>query len=137
MHLGIQIPSYVFSNDQKNIGDQFGLIAERAESADFYSFWVMDHFFQTGFSEPAGGEMLEAWSALAFAASRTNRIRLGTMVTGITYRHPGILVKIATTLDVLAHGRSYLGIGAAWNEEEHQGLRNLHLAVAEVILQVL
>src|SRR5437588_10868896 len=66
--------------------------------------------------------MLEAYSALAFAAGHTNRIKLGTMVTGVTYRHPGILVKTVTTLDVLSHGRAYLGIGAAWNEEEHRGL---------------
>jgi F420-dependent oxidoreductase-like protein len=66
--------------------------------------------------------MLEGWSALAFAAGLTNRIKLGTMVTGITYRHPGLLVKTATTLDVLSHGRAYFGIGAAWNEEEHAGL---------------
>ncbi len=62
------------------------------------------------------------WSALAFAAGRTNHIRLGTMVTGVTYRYPGLLVKTATTLDVLSHGRAYFGIGAAWNEEEHNGL---------------
>jgi F420-dependent oxidoreductase-like protein len=67
-------------------------------------------------------EMLEGWSALAFAAGVTNRIKLGTMVTGVTYRHPGLLVKTATTLDVLSHGRAYFGIGAAWNEEEHRGL---------------
>jgi F420-dependent oxidoreductase-like protein len=66
--------------------------------------------------------MLEGWSSLAFAAGRTNRIRLGTMVTGVTYRHPGMLVKTATTLDVLSNGRAYFGIGAAWNEEEHLGL---------------
>jgi F420-dependent oxidoreductase-like protein len=66
--------------------------------------------------------MLEGYSALAFAAGRTSHIKLGTMVTGVTYRHPGILVKTVTTLDVLSHGRAYLGIGAAWNEEEHRGL---------------
>jgi F420-dependent oxidoreductase-like protein len=82
----------------------------------------MDHFFQIRVVGPAEHEMLEGWSALAFAAGRTNRIRLGTMVTGVTYRHPGLLVKTATTLDVLSHGRSYFGIGAAWNEEEHRGL---------------
>jgi len=71
---------------------------------------------------PVEDEMLEGWSALAFAAGRTNRIRLGTMVTGVTYRYPGLLAKTATTLDVLSHGRAYLGIGAAWNEEEHKGL---------------
>jgi F420-dependent oxidoreductase-like protein len=82
----------------------------------------MDHFFQIRGLGPAENEMLEGWSALAFAAGRTNRIKLGTMVTGVTYRHPGILVKTATTLDVLSHGRAYLGIGAAWNEQEHRGL---------------
>lgn len=87
-----------------------------------YSLWVMDHFFQIQNLGPAEHEMLEGWSALAFAAGVTNRIRLGTMVTGVTYRYPGILAKTATTLDVLSHGRAYLGIGAAWNEEEHIGL---------------
>jgi hypothetical protein len=66
--------------------------------------------------------MLEGWSALAFAAGHTNRIKLGTLVTGVTYHSPGLLVKTATTLDVLSHGRAYLGIGAAWNEQEHRGL---------------
>src|SRR5947199_9596900 len=82
----------------------------------------MDHFFQIPGVGPASHEMLEGYSALAFAAARTNRIKLGTMVTGVTYRYPGLLVKIATTLDVLSQGRAYLGIGAAWNEEEHVGL---------------
>jgi F420-dependent oxidoreductase-like protein len=82
----------------------------------------MDHFFQIPNVGPVEGEMLEGWSALAFAAGRTNRIKLGTMVTGVTYRYPGLLAKTATTLDVLSHGRSYLGIGAAWNEQEHRGL---------------
>src|ERR1700756_2284769 len=82
----------------------------------------MDHFFQIRGVGSAENEILEVWSTLAFAAGHTNRIKLGTMVTGVSYRHPGILVKTATTLDVLSHGRAYLGIGAAWNEEEHQGL---------------
>lgn len=122
MHLGLQVPNFTWSNDQGQLGDTFGLIVERAECAGLYSFWVMDHFFQIRGIGPTENEMLEGWSALAFAAGRTNRIKLGTMVTGVTYRHPGILVKIATTLDVLSHGRSYFGIGAAWNEEEHLGL---------------
>src|SRR5260370_9783569 len=84
--------------------------------------WVRDHFFQIRNVGPAENEMLEGYTALAFAAGRTNRIKLGTMVTGVTYRHPGLLVKTVTSLDVLSHGRAYLGIGAAWNEEEHNGL---------------
>ena len=122
MRLGLQIPNFTWPSGQEQLGDTFGFIAERAERAGFYSLWVMDHFFQIGFSGPPELEMLEGYSALAFAAGRTNRIKLGTMVTGVTYRHPGILIKTATTLDVLSHGRAYLGIGAAWNEEEHRGL---------------
>jgi F420-dependent oxidoreductase-like protein len=122
MRVGLQVPNFTWPNDQSQLGDTFGLIAERAERAGLYSLWVMDHFFQIGVVGPAENEMLEGWSALAFAAGRTNRIKLGTMVTGVTYRYPGILVKTATTLDVLSHGRAYLGIGAAWNEQEHQGL---------------
>ncbi len=122
MRLGLQVPNFTWPNGQNNLGDTFGLIAERAERAGLYSMWVMDHFFQIQVIGPAENEMLEGWSALAFAAGRTNRIKLGTMVTGVTYRYPGILVKTATTLDVLSHGRAYFGIGAAWNEQEHQGL---------------
>jgi F420-dependent oxidoreductase-like protein len=66
--------------------------------------------------------MLEAYTTLGFAAGQTSRIELGTLVTGVTYRHPGVLVKTVTTLDVLSEGRAWLGIGAAWNEEEHRGL---------------
>jgi len=122
MRLGLQVPNFTWPNGQENLGDTFGLIAERAERAGLYSIWVMDHFFQIRAVGPAENEMLEGWSALAFAAGHTNQIKLGTMVTGVTYRYPGILVKTATTLDVLSHGRAYLGIGAAWNEQEHRGL---------------
>ena len=131
MRLGLQVPNYTWPNGQANLGDTFGLIAQRAERAGLYSFWVMDHFFQIPNVGPVENEMLEGWSALAFAAGRTNRIKLGTMVTGVTYRHPGILAKTVTTLDVLSHGRAYLGIGAAWNEQEHKGLGVPFPAVAE------
>jgi F420-dependent oxidoreductase-like protein len=121
MRLGLQVPSFTYG-DQNQLGDDFAQIARRAERAGFYSLWVMDHFFQIQMVGPAENEMLEGWSALAFAAGQTNHIKLGTMVTGVTYRHPGLLIKTATTLDVLSHGRAYFGIGAAWNEEEHRGL---------------
>jgi F420-dependent oxidoreductase-like protein len=101
----------------------FSLITRRAEQVGLYSLWVMDHFFQTDkfFGSPSD-EMLEGWTALAFAAGHTHRIKLGTLVTGVASRHPGILVKTATTLDVLSHGRAYFGIGAGSYEEEHVGL---------------
>ncbi len=122
MRLGLQVPAFTYPNGQAELGDTFALIAQRAERAGLYSLWVMDHFFQIRPIGPPELEMLEGWSALAFAAGVTNHIKLGTLVTGITYRHPGLLIKTATTLDVLSHGRAYFGIGAAWNEEEHKGL---------------
>lgn len=122
MRIGLQVPNFTYPSGQHQLGDTFAHIAEMAERAGFYSLWVMDHFFQIRGVGPAENEMLEGWSALAFAAGRTNRIRLGTMVTGATYRHPGVLVKTCTTLDVLSHGRAYFGVGAAWNEQEHRGL---------------
>lgn len=122
MRIGLQVPSFTWPTERITLGDRFALITERAEWAGLYSLWVMDHFFQIEHVGAPDQEMLEGWSALAFAAGHTNRVRLGTMVTGVTYRHPGLLVKTATTLDVLSNGRAYLGIGAAWNEEEHVGL---------------
>jgi F420-dependent oxidoreductase-like protein len=122
MRVGLQVPNFTYPGGAAHLGDTFGSIAQQAERAGFYSLWVMDHFFQIGNNGPKDHEMLEGWSALAFAAGRTNHIRLGTLVTGVTYRHPGVLVKTATTLDVLSQGRAYFGIGAAWNEEEHNGL---------------
>ncbi len=122
MRVGLQVPNFTYPGGSAHLGDQFGAIAQQAERAGFYSLWVMDHFFQIRGIGPAEHEMLEGWSALAFAAGRTNHVRLGTLVTGVTYRYPGILIKTATTLDVLSQGRAYLGIGAAWNEQEHQGL---------------
>jgi F420-dependent oxidoreductase-like protein len=122
MRLGLQVPSFTWPNGQSQLGQTFGEIAERADKAGLYSLWVMDHFFQIRNVGPPENEMLEGWSALAFAAGKTSRIKLGTMVTGVTYRYPGILAKTATTLDVLSSGRAYLGTGAAWNEDEHKGL---------------
>ncbi len=122
MKVGLQVPNFTYPTGQSQLGTEFGRIAERAERAGFYSLWVMDHFFQIQVQGPPEHEMLEGWSALNFAAGRTSRIKLGTLVTGVTYRHPGLLVKTATTLDVLSGGRAYFGVGAAWNEQEHLGL---------------
>ena len=122
MRVGLQVQNFTWSDDQGQLGDTFATLARRAERAGLSSLWVMDHFFQIPMVGPAEHEMLDGWSALAFVAGITNHIKLGTMVTGVTYRHPGLLVKTATTLDVLSHGRAYLGIGAAWYEEEHRAL---------------
>ena len=122
MRVGLQVPSFTYPTGKRHIGETFAQIAERAERAGFYSLWVMDHFFQIGTVGQPEEPMLEGWSALAFAAGRTNRLRLGTLVSGVTYRHPGLLVKTCTALDVLSQGRAYFGVGAAWNEQEHRGL---------------
>ncbi len=121
MKIGLQVPSFTWPADRP-IGPTLGAIGHRAEEAGFDSFWVMDHFFQIRGVGAPEEPMLEGYSALSFVAGQTSRIKLGTMVTGVTYRHPGILVKTVTTLDVLSGGRAYLGIGAAWNEQEHLGL---------------
>lgn len=122
MRIGLQVPNFTFPGGSAHLGDVIGSLAQQAERAGFYSFWVMDHFFQIPAVGKPENEMLEGWSTLAFVAGRTNHLRLGTLVTGVTYRHPGILVKTATALDVLSQGRAYFGVGAAWNEQEHQGL---------------
>ncbi|MDQ6641387.1 MAG: LLM class F420-dependent oxidoreductase [Actinomycetota bacterium] len=122
MKLGLQVADFTWPGGPANIGPVFGRIAREADEAGLASLWVMDHFFQIASIGPPEHEMLEGYSALAFAAGVTRQITLGTMVTGVTYRHPGLLVKTVTTLDVLSGGRAWLGIGAAWNEEEHRGL---------------
>ena len=122
MRVGLQVNNFTWPTGQARLGEEFGAIAERAERAGFYSLWVMDHFYQIGNLGPAEHEMLEAYTTLGFAAGRTSRIKLGSLVTGVTYRYPGLLIKTVTTLDVLSGGRAYFGIGAAWNGQEHEGL---------------
>ncbi|TDB85498.1 LLM class F420-dependent oxidoreductase [Actinomadura sp. KC216] len=131
MRVGLQIPSFTFPGGPGQIGPAFGRMARDADQAGLHSLWVMDHFFQIGVVGPPEEPMLESYSALAYAAALTERITLGTMVTGVTYRHPGILIKTVTTLDVLSGGRAWLGIGAAWNEEESRGLGVRFPPVAE------
>jgi F420-dependent oxidoreductase-like protein len=122
MKLGLQIPSFTWPGGPPEIGRRMAGIARTAEQAAYDSIWVMDHFFQIRGVGPPEQEMLEAYTTLGFLAGVTSRVGLGTMVTGVTYRHPGILAKEITTLDVLSGGRAWLGIGAGWNEEEHRGL---------------
>ena len=122
MRLGLQVSHFSWPGSPASIGPTFGRIARDAEAAGMASLWVMDHFFQIRGIGPPELEMLEGYTTLAFAAGQTSRIELGTLVTGVTYRHPGILAKTVTTLDVLSGGRAWLGIGAAWNEQEHRGL---------------
>ncbi|EWT04292.1 luciferase [Intrasporangium chromatireducens Q5-1] len=122
MRLGLQVSWFSWPDAPASIGPTFGRIAQDGEAAGMWSLWVMDHYFQIRGIGPAEREMLEAYTTLGFAAGQTSRIELGALVTGVTYRHPGLLAKTVTTLDVLSGGRAWLGIGAAWNEEEHRGL---------------
>jgi F420-dependent oxidoreductase-like protein len=122
LRIGLAVSDFTWPEGPPSIGRIFGRIARDAEQAGLASLWVMDHFFQIPVFGPPEHEMLEAYTTLAFAAGQTKRIELGAMVTGVTPRHPGVLVKSVTTLDVLSGGRAWLGIGAAWNEQESRGL---------------
>ena len=118
---GVQLPNFS-GFDPVHLFEHVAGLATGAEAAGFDSVWVMDHYFQL---PPLGGPdqpMLEAYTLLGALAARTDRVQLGTLVTGVTYRNPGILAKIVTTLDVISKGRAILGIGGAWYEAEHQGL---------------
>jgi F420-dependent oxidoreductase-like protein len=122
MKLGITVPRFVTASGDAGIGPEFASIARDADQGGLDSLWVMDHFFQIPWIGEVTEPMLEGYSALAYAAGVTERITLGTLVTGVPYRYPGILVKTVTTLDVLSRGRAWLGIGAGWFEREHLGL---------------
>jgi len=120
--LGFQIPNYTFpgvTNDK--LFDHVVMLATTAERAGFDSVYVMDHFYQLPNIGPRTDPMLEGYTVLAGIAARTKKVRLGTLVTGVTYRNPAFLAKVVTTLDVVSSGRAILGIGAAWNEDEHRG----------------
>jgi F420-dependent oxidoreductase-like protein len=119
---GLQIPSFSWAGGPEAIGPTLARIVRTADDVGFDSIWVMDHFFQIRGIGPADQPMLEGWTTLGFLAANTTRARLGLMVGGVHYRYPGLWVKAATTLDVLSGGRAWLGIGAAWNEEESRGL---------------
>jgi F420-dependent oxidoreductase-like protein len=120
--IGLQIPSFTWPGGPARIGETLAQIAQTADQVGFDSLWVMDHYFQIEMVGPAEDPMLEGYNALSYMAGLTEQIRLGTMVTGVVYRHPGFLIKSVSTLDVLSGGRAYLGIGAAWFEREAVGL---------------
>ena len=122
MKAGLQLSSFTWPGGTEAIAPTIARIARDADDAGFDSLWVMDHFFQIrGVGRPEE-PMLEGWTTLGFLAAATSRTRLGLMVGGVHYRQPGLWAKAATTLDVLSGGRAWLGIGAAWNEEESNGL---------------
>lgn len=104
------------------IGPTMRRIVDEADRVGIHSFWPMDHFFQIPIIGGPEEPLLEAYATMAWAAGRSESLELGTLVTGVHYRRPGLLAKLVTSIDVLSGGRAWFGIGAAWNEEESRGL---------------
>jgi F420-dependent oxidoreductase-like protein len=119
---GLQLPDFAFGVPDAEMFDQVVARATAAEESGFSSLWVMDHFFQLPVLGGATMPILEAYTLLGAIAARTERVRLGTLVTGVTYRNPALVAKTVTTLDVISKGRAVLGIGAAWHDLEHDAL---------------
>jgi F420-dependent oxidoreductase-like protein len=122
MRFGLQIPNFTNDESPGVLFDGVVAMATAAEEAGYHSVWVMDHLYQLPPMGGPGQPMLDAYTLLGALATQTSRVRLGTMVTGVTYRNPAHLAKIVTTLDVISAGRAILGIGAAWYDVEHEGL---------------
>jgi len=131
MELGLHVSDFTWPDGPGALARDLTRIAAAAEDAGFAKLSVMDHVWQIGHLGPPEHEMLEAYTTLGYLAARTSRIQLLAWVTGVVYRAPGLLAKMVTTLDVLSEGRAWLGIGAAWNEEESRGLGLQFPPVAE------
>jgi F420-dependent oxidoreductase-like protein len=119
LRFGLQIPSFTWPGGPADIGPHLRAIGRAAEEAGFHSLWVMDHLRQIPMFGAKWLDMMESWTTLSHLAAVTDRIRIGTMVTGITYRNVAHLGKIVATIDVLSGGRAICGLGAAWFREEH------------------
>lgn len=122
MQLGIHLANLTWPGGPERIAPTLEAIARTTEAIGAEHLSVMDHWFQMDWMAPADNDMLAAYTTLGFLAAHTKRVKLHVLVTGVTYRHPGLLAKIIATLDVLSGGRAELGIGAAWYEREHRGL---------------
>src|SRR5262245_52868852 len=122
MQIGLIVPAFSWPGGPGSLGADLAAVARTADEAGFASIGVMDHLFQIDWLGPAEEPMLEAYTTLGFLAAHTTRPRLGTMVTAACFRHPGILAKTVTTLDVLSGGRAWLGIGAGGGEAESRSL---------------
>ena len=122
MQLDLHISRFDWAGGPDRIGPGVADLAQRAERIGVRTLSFMDHWFQMDWMAPAEDPMLEGYTALGFVAGRCAKLRLRLLVTGVTYRHPGLLAKTVTTLDVVSGGRAELGIGAAWYEREHLGL---------------
>src|SRR6266513_4974736 len=119
---GLQLPKFTFPVPDDGLFEHVAAMAAAADNGGFTSLWVMDHFYQLPGLGGADDKMLEGYTLLGALAARTQRVTLGTLVTGVTYRNPALLAKEVTTLDIISSGRAVLGIGAAWYDVEHEGL---------------
>src|SRR3954463_13770971 len=120
---GLQIPNFTYPDVAPDeLFERIAAVAVTAEESGFDTIMVMDHFYQLPMLGPTDHEMFEAYTLLGAIAARTSTAKLGTLVTGVTYRNPAILAKIVTSLDVISKGRAFLGIGAAWFDVEHEAL---------------
>jgi F420-dependent oxidoreductase-like protein len=122
MRLGVHLVKFDFDGGPAAIGPTMAAVGAAAEEAGLDNVSVMDHYFQMPFLGGADRQMLEGYTTLGFLAAHTSTVDLQLLVTGVTYRHPGLLAKIVTTLDVLSGGRAVLGLGAAWYQQEHEAL---------------
>ena len=122
MRLGVHFVNFTLPGGPERLGRTLADTARAAEDHGCAKFTLMDHYFQMEFFSTALDPMLEGYTALGFLAGQTSQLQLGLLVTGTTYRHPGLLAKIVTTLDIVSGGRAQLGLGAAWYEREHLGL---------------
>ncbi|TDV53789.1 LLM class F420-dependent oxidoreductase [Actinophytocola oryzae] len=122
MKIGVHQIAFTVPEGAAGIAPELARLGAAVEAAGATHLSVMDHYFQMEARFPATDPMLEGYTTLGFLAAHTRTVRLGLLVTGITYRHPGLLAKIVSTLDVLSEGRGQLGIGAAWYDREHHGL---------------
>ena len=122
MQVGLHVVNFSPAGGEVAIAPMLSEIAEAAEAVGVTHLSLMDHFFQLEFLGGAENDMLEGYTTLGYLAALTRSLQLGLLVTGVTYRHPGLLAKTLTTLDVLSGGRAWLGLGAAWYEREHRGL---------------
>jgi F420-dependent oxidoreductase-like protein len=131
MQLGIHYANFTLPGGPEAIGPTLAATAQAAEANGVAMFTLMDHWFQMEQYKTAHDPMLEGYTGLGFIAGLTSEMEIGLLVTGVTYRYPGLLAKIVTTLDIVSGGRAFLGIGAAWYEREHKALGVPYPAISE------
>jgi F420-dependent oxidoreductase-like protein len=123
MRLGVHVIAFTVPDGPAGIASELARVGRAVEAAGVSHLSVMDHYFQMEYVDPSATDpMMEGYTTLGYLAAHTSTARLGLLVTGVSYRHPGLLAKIVSTLDILSGGRAELGIGAAWYEREHHGL---------------